>query len=72
MWEILVAIPAGQRTDRVCQMVLESHDREEFLEAIRRMIRAGELEAGKYGNRYLILRSEIEWWTLQQKLGTER
>ena len=38
VWEILVAIPAGQRTDRVCQMVLESHDREEFLEAIRRMI----------------------------------
>lgn len=39
---------------------------------IRRMIRAGELEAGKYGNRYLIARSEIEWWILQQKLDTER
>ena len=41
-------------------------------QAIRRMIRVGELEAGKYGNRYLILRSEIEWWILQQKLDTER
>lgn len=41
-------------------------------QAIRRMIRAGELEAGKYGNRYLIARSEIEWWILQQKLDTER
>lgn len=41
-------------------------------QAIRRMIRAGELEAGKYGNRYLILRSEIEWWILQQKLDTQR
>lgn len=39
---------------------------------IRRMIRAGELEARKYGNRYLITRSEIEWWILQQKLDTER
>lgn len=39
---------------------------------IRRMIRAGELEAGKYGNRYLIARSEIEWWILQQKLDTQR
>ena len=41
-------------------------------QAIRRMIRAGELEARKYGNRYLIARSEIEWWILQQKLDTER
>lgn len=41
-------------------------------QAIRRMIRAGELEAGKYGNRYLIARSEIEWWILQQKLDTQR
>lgn len=41
-------------------------------QAIRRMIRAGELEARKYGNRYLILRSEIEWWILQQKLDTQR
>lgn len=41
-------------------------------QVIRRMIRAGELEARKYGNRYLIARSEIEWWILQQKLDTER
>ena len=41
-------------------------------QAIRRMIRAGELEARKYGNRYLIARSEIEWWILQQKLDTQR
>ena len=41
-------------------------------QAIRRMIRAGELEARKYGNRYLIVRSEIEWWILQQKLDTQR
>ena len=35
------------------------------------MIQDGELEAKKYGNRYLILKAEIEWWLLQQKLNTE-
>ena len=38
---------------------------------IRRMIREGELEAKKYGNRYLVLNSEIKWWILQQKLDIE-
>lgn len=38
---------------------------------LRRMIQDGELEAKKYGNRYLILKAEIEWWLLQQKLNTE-
>lgn len=38
---------------------------------IRRMIYAGELEAKKYGNRYLVLNSEIKWWILQQKLDIE-
>lgn len=38
---------------------------------LRRMIQDGELEAKKYGNRYLILKAEIEWWLLQQKMNTE-
>ena len=38
---------------------------------IRRMIREGELDAKKYGNRYLVLNSEIKWWILQQKLDIE-
>lgn len=38
---------------------------------VRRMIRSGELEAKKYGNRYLILKVEIEWWLLQKKQDTD-
>ena len=38
---------------------------------IRRMISEEELEAKKFGNRYLILKSEIEWWLLQQKMDVE-
>lgn len=38
---------------------------------VRRMIRSGELEAKKYGQRYLILKAEIEWWLLQQKSDTD-
>ena len=35
------------------------------------MISEEELEAKKFGNRYLILKSEIEWWLLQQKMDVE-
>ena len=35
---------------------------------VRKMIQAGELEAKKYGTRYLILKAEIEWWLLQQQM----
>lgn len=38
---------------------------------VRRMIRSGELEAKKYGNRYLILKAEVQWWLLQQKSDTD-
>lgn len=38
---------------------------------VRRMIQTGELEAKKYGRRYLVLKSELKWWILQQKLDTE-
>lgn len=38
---------------------------------IRRMISEEELEAKKFGNRYLILKSEIEWWLLKQKMDVE-
>ena len=38
---------------------------------VRRMIQAGELDAKKYGNRFLILKAEIEWWLHQQKLDQE-
>lgn len=35
---------------------------------IRRMLHAGELEAKKYGVQYLVMKTEINWWLLQQKL----
>lgn len=35
------------------------------------MIARGELEAKKYGHKYLIYRDEISWWLLQQKLHQE-
>lgn len=38
---------------------------------VRKMIRDGELEAKKYGTRYLILKAEIEWWLLQQKMDND-
>ena len=38
-WNILRAIPAGQRTDAVCRMICEGHKRETLLESIRAMLR---------------------------------
>lgn len=38
---------------------------------VRKMIQAGELEAKKYGTRYLILKAEIEWWLLQQQMDND-
>ena len=38
---------------------------------VRKMIYAGELEAKKYGTRYLILKAEIEWWLLQQQMDND-
>lgn len=35
------------------------------------MVRTGELEAKKYGSRYLVMRDEIQWFLLQQKLNEE-
>lgn len=36
---------------------------------VRQMIRDGELEAKKYGNKYLIHRDEIRWFTYQHSLN---
>ena len=38
-WNILRAIPAGQRTDAVCQMICKGHQREDLLGGIREVIR---------------------------------
>ena len=38
-WNILRAIPAGQRTDAVCRMICEGHKREELLDGIRTVVR---------------------------------
>ena len=38
-WNILRAIPAGQRTDAVCRMICEGHKRETLLNSIRAMFR---------------------------------
>lgn len=37
----------------------------------RSLIRSGDLEAKKYGTRYLIPRDEIQWYLLQQRLERE-
>ena len=38
---------------------------------VRILIRSGDLEARKYGSRYLIPRDEIRWFLLQQRLERE-
>ncbi len=38
-WNILHAIPAGQRTDAVCRMICKGHKQEDLLEGIRAVIR---------------------------------
>ena len=38
-WNVLRAIPAGQRTDTVCRMICESHKRETLLDSIRGIVR---------------------------------
>lgn len=38
-WELLCAIPAGQRTDAVCRAVCQMSEREFLLEAVRQIIR---------------------------------
>lgn len=38
---------------------------------MRSLIRSGDLEAKKYGTRYLIPRDEIRWFLLQQRLERE-
>lgn len=38
-WNILRAIPAGQRTDAVCRMICKGHRREDLLDGIRAVIR---------------------------------
>ena len=39
-WEILSAVPAGQRTDAVCHAVCRIHERDNLLDAVRTAIRA--------------------------------
>lgn len=48
-------------------MVLLGLCREQVLE----LIHAGELEAKRYANKYMILRDDISWWLFQQKLQQE-
>ena len=38
-WNILRAIPAGQRTDAVCRMICKGYKRDALLEEIRAVIR---------------------------------
>lgn len=38
---------------------------------VRRMVQRGEIDARKYGNKYLIPRDDIQWFLLQQKLERE-
>ena len=38
---------------------------------VRRLIQTGEIEAKKYGLRYLIPRDDIKWFLFQQKLERE-
>ena len=39
VWSWLCGIPAGQRTDAVCRLILSRLDREELLEAVRTAVR---------------------------------
>lgn len=38
-WNILRAIPSGQRTDAVCRMICKGHQRENLLDGIRAVVR---------------------------------
>ena len=38
-WNILRAIPSGQRTDAVCRMICKGHQREDLLDGIRTVVR---------------------------------
>ena len=38
-WDILRAIPSGQRTDAVCRMICRTHEQNTLLEAVRQIIR---------------------------------
>ena len=38
-WDIIRAIPTGQRTDAVCRMICKGYKREDLLDSIRRIIR---------------------------------
>ena len=38
---------------------------------VRRLIQTGEIDARKYGTRYLIPRDDIKWFLFQQKLDRE-
>lgn len=38
---------------------------------VRRLIQTGEIEARKYGTRYMIPRDDIKWFLFQQKLERE-
>ena len=39
VWEVINAIPPGQRTEAVCKMVLEAQDRYELLDMVRTVLR---------------------------------
>ena len=38
-WELLCAIPSGQRADAVCRMILEHRNQNDLLETVRTVIR---------------------------------
>ena len=38
-WELLCAIPSGQRADAVCRMILEHRNQSDLLETVRTVIR---------------------------------
>lgn len=39
-WEIISAIPPGQRTEAVCKIILEANARREMLDMVRAVLRA--------------------------------
>ena len=38
-WEVIRAIPPGQRTEAVCKMILETNARKEMLDTVRTVLR---------------------------------
>ena len=40
-WELISAIPAGQRTEAICMAVCREHDRSEMLDALRAVLQEG-------------------------------